>query len=311
MPPHRGHAALIEFAGAYANSLTVVVGSLKSEPIAGELRYQWMKQLYPSLNIVHLTDENPQLPDQHPDFWNIWRCSLQRVCSEPIDLLFASEDYGRKLAAVLGAEFVPMNGGRVGVPVSGTDIRRDPWRHWDMIPAPVQRYYARQVVFVGPESSGKTTLSRALARELGASWVPEYARTYLDGREDRFSLDDMERIARGQWAANRSALLAGRPLTLCDTDAMTTALWCEELFDEVPDSVRALATQDTDALTLLLSPDVPWESGPLRLKPETRERFFDRCHKKLEQLGRKFLVISGSWESRVEAAREAILQLRP
>ena len=112
MPPHQGHLYLIDFARHYTEDLTVVVGSLASEPIAGQLRWRWMREIFPQLRVVHLTDENPQLPHEHPDFWNIWRRSLERVAERPVDLLFASEDYGSRLAEELGARFIPTNGAR-------------------------------------------------------------------------------------------------------------------------------------------------------------------------------------------------------
>ena len=36
-----------------------------------------------------------------------------------------------------------------------------------------------KVVLFGPESTGKTTLSRHLARHYNTVWIPEFAREYL------------------------------------------------------------------------------------------------------------------------------------
>src|SRR5688572_12742104 len=90
MPPHLGHLHLVEFARSWVAELVVVVGTLAREPIPGELRHRWMKELAPWAKVVHLTDENPQDPSEHPDFWEIWRASLKRVVPEPIDWVFAS-----------------------------------------------------------------------------------------------------------------------------------------------------------------------------------------------------------------------------
>ncbi|MEW6280848.1 MAG: cytidyltransferase, partial [Candidatus Eremiobacterota bacterium] len=59
----------------------------------------------------------------------------------PPDLLFASEDYGRTLAEVIGARFVLTPGGRTLVPVSGTSIREDPQGHREFLPPPVRAWY--------------------------------------------------------------------------------------------------------------------------------------------------------------------------
>ena len=61
------------------------------------------------------------------------------------------------------------------------------------------------ITIVGPESSGKTTLARQLAADLGCPWVPEYAREYLDGLGRTYEEDDLQIIARGQLEAILSA----------------------------------------------------------------------------------------------------------
>ena len=310
MPPHEGHRYLIEFAHSFCPDLTVVVGSLESEPIPGGLRVQWMRDLFPNVRLVHLTDENPQFPHQHPHFWEIWKASLERVVEKPIDFLFASEEYGLKLAQTLDAQFIPACGLREQVPISATEIRNDPVSHWELIPRLVRPYFCKKVLLFGPESCGKTTLAGQLADAFGGEVVPEYARTWLREPEPDFDLTDMELIARGQWAAEHALIQRGKPYLFCDTDPLTTALWCQELFGEVPESVERLCHAGSYHLVLLLKPDLPWESGHLRLRPDTRERFFKRCREELEKRGRNYQVIEGKGEERSERAAELVRALR-
>jgi HTH-type transcriptional regulator, transcriptional repressor of NAD biosynthesis genes len=310
MPPHKGHCSLIDFARHFAEDLTVVVGSLASEPIPGEQRFSWMKELFPQVRVVHLTDENPQYPHEHPDFWTIWKNSLERIVDKPIDLLFASEDYGRDLAEVLGARFIPNNDFRSTFPVSGSEIRGQPVRHWDMLPDLVKPYFTQRILVFGPESTGKTTLCQKLAQEFHGIWVPEYARTWLRDRGESFDLQDMEIIARAQWASEEALSKAGKPFVFCDTDPLSTAIWCRELFGEVPESVQALAKKGQYDLTLLLDVDVPWVSGELRLRPEDRLQFFQRCRTALAEMGRTYHQVSGDWESRWRQAHRMVNGLR-
>src|SRR5207302_10464947 len=117
------------------------------------------------------------------------------------DFVFASEDYGRRLAEELGAKFVPVDRERGAVPVSGTAVRSDPMANWSFIPRCVRPYFAKRVCVFGPESSGKTTLARRLADHFRTAWVPEYARTLLEANGGDVRCEDMEVIARGQAAA--------------------------------------------------------------------------------------------------------------
>ncbi|MCA9040823.1 MAG: adenylyltransferase/cytidyltransferase family protein, partial [Planctomycetaceae bacterium] len=98
MPPHLGHQYLFEFAREYVDELAIVVETERNQPIPGELRYSWVKEMFPTVNVLHLTDENPQDPSEYPDFWTIWRNSLLRLLPFTPDYVFASENYGWKLA---------------------------------------------------------------------------------------------------------------------------------------------------------------------------------------------------------------------
>jgi hypothetical protein len=42
---------------------------------ADVLRYQWVRQMFPfpEVRVVHISEDLPQAPEDHPEFWNIWR----------------------------------------------------------------------------------------------------------------------------------------------------------------------------------------------------------------------------------------------
>ena len=41
-----------------------------------------------------------------------------------------------------------------------------------------------RIVIYGPESTGKTTLAKALSKRYQTNWVPEFARDYLQNKWD-------------------------------------------------------------------------------------------------------------------------------
>ena len=131
MPPHLGHVYCVEFARRFAERLTVLVCTLDREPIPGRLRYEWMRELFPDCDVRHVTDDVPQEPADHPDFWAIWRGLVRREVGGRPDYVFASEPYGVPLAEVLGSTFIPVDVARELVPVSGTAVRADPLANWD------------------------------------------------------------------------------------------------------------------------------------------------------------------------------------
>ena len=306
LPPHLGHLYLVEFARAYVERLTVVVGTLANEPIPGALRHRWMRELFPDVHVVHLTDENPQYPEEHPDFWRIWKESLRRVLPEPPECVFASEDYGAPLAQVLGARFVPADIARGIVPISGTAVRSDPLAAWDYLPRCVQPYFLRRVCIFGPESTGKSTLTRQLAEAYRTRFVPEYARDYLERRAGEVRFEDMEPIARGQLASETALSRSANRVLFSDTDLLTTRIWSETLFGRCDAFVAAAAEAQRHDLYLLTDVDVPFVPDVIRYLPHRRAEFLERCRNALTSRARPHVLLSGSWEQRMATARAAV-----
>lgn len=301
MPPHAGHVYLCEFARRWVDDLTIVVGTLESEPIPGALRFAWMRELFPFDRVVHLTDQNPQDPSEHPDFWSIWRASLERVLPAKPDVLFASEAYGEKLAEVLGARFIAVDSVRSIVPVSGTAIRANPRQHWEHLPRCVRPHFVRRVSIVGPESTGKTTLARRLAERFATVWVPEWARTVLERRRGSLEGLDWTDLVRGQIASEEALARDANRVLICDTDPIVTPLWADALLGACPDDVRVAARGRRYDLTLLCDADVPWVGDEVRYLPKGGAAFFARCEEALRREGRARVVLRGEW-----AAREAV-----
>lgn len=319
LPPHRGHLYLIEFALQTVDHLCVVLGSLKSEPIAGEVRFEMLQEifptsLYPRLQILHLSDENPQYPHEDPHFWQIWQTSLERILPHRPDLVFASDDYGWKLAEVLGAQFMPVDPGRENFQISGTAIRENPYQHWDMLPSPVRRHFLKRVAVMGPESTGKSTLAQNLASHFHGHWVPEYARTWIEAKGQRPVVEDMPQIARGQWATQQAieaqaVKQSAQGLIVYDTEIWVTTIWNDVLFQHRDREIEALAKRQHFDHYLLCAPDVPWVDDEVRYLPQGGSDFFARCQALLESQNLPYTLISGSWEKRLQTAIQTVESL--
>ncbi|MBI2839218.1 MAG: AAA family ATPase [Acidobacteria bacterium] len=308
LPPHQGHQYLFDFARSYAERLTVLVCTLRTEPIPGETRAAWVREMIPCARVVHVTDENPQDPREHPEFWQIWERTIRRVLPEGPDFVFASESYGWKLAEVLGAEYVPVDHARQLVPISGSEIRDRPMQNWDYIPSCVRPHYVRRVCVFGPESTGKSSLARQLAKHYRTVYAAEYARGLLDHKDGRCDPEDIERIARGHIASEEALARQANRVLFCDTDVITTTIWSEILFGGCPKWIREEADRRAYHLYLLTDVDVPWVKDPQRYQPADtdRRKFLQRCIGELERRRRPYARISGTWEERFARACAAV-----
>ncbi|MEQ8819304.1 MAG: AAA family ATPase [Sumerlaeia bacterium] len=306
LPPHRGHQYLIDFARHIAPDLTVLVGTLEREPIPGHLRYQWLREAFPTVRFCHLAEDIPQYPHEHPDFWDIWRRAIRRFLPEGPDYVFASEDYGFRLAEELGAEYIPVDHARELVPVSGTALRERPMTHWPYLLPQARPYFVKRVCVFGPESTGKSTLARNLAAHFRTVYAAEYARPLLDFQDGQCGRDDIPRIARGQMASEDALALQANRVLFTDTDLATTTIWSHCLFQDCPSWIEDEAARRRYDMTLLLDVDVPWVPDGQRFYEDCRREFFDLCREKLERLGRPYRIIRGDWDQRLAQAVEIV-----
>jgi NadR type nicotinamide-nucleotide adenylyltransferase len=164
------------------------------------------------------------------------------------------------------------------------------------------------ICFHGAESTGKSVLADKLSRELGATWVPEYGRTYCEERGTDLEMSDLLAIAEGQAMAVDAARAAQPRLLILDTDQLMTAAWADMLFGEVPE---ALMTYPKADLYLLFAPDVPWVDDGTRFfgKTPLRTRFAALAEDMLIGAGVPYRRITGSWDEREAQVRHILREV--
>jgi NadR type nicotinamide-nucleotide adenylyltransferase len=309
MPPTLGHGYLAGFAQRCSARASVLVCSTPGEPLPGAARAAWMRDLVPGCDVVHIADDLPSAPEEHPRFWELWLPVLRAAVPEPVDAVFTSEAYGTELARRLGAVHVVADRGREAVPVSGTAVRADPYAHWRHLPAAVRAWYCRRVVLFGPESTGKTTLARALAEHYRTPWVPEWARGHLDPQGGACREADIALIAQGQAASEDALARQAERVLICDTDTLTTTIWSEVYFGGVASWIRDLARVRRHDLYLLCDIDIPWVADGQRDMPHRRAEFAARCQAALAADDRPVVRLSGDHGTRLATAVAAIDRL--
>ena len=306
LPPHAGHLHLIDAARGMVDELTVLVCSLAREPIAGAQRVAWLRELVPGVRVLHLDEELPSEPAQHPRFWELWTAAIRRVLGFDPEVVFTSEGYGDELARRLGARHVMIDRARATVPTSGTAIRQDPMVHWEHIPAPVRPWFARRVVITGSESTGKTMFAESLAERFGTVAAPEFARDYLDRRKAPLDRYDVEVIAVGHLAQEARYLRRAERVLFLDTDLLSTVVYGEHYYGAVEPWIERVARERLGDLYLLLDIDVPWIADPQRDRGDRREEMQALFRRTLERAGARYVTISGSWAERLERAAAAV-----
>lgn len=163
-----------------------------------------------------------------------------------------------------------------------------------------------KIAIVGPESTGKSTLSAALAKHFQTVWVPEYARYYCEGLTEACTLQDELNMFYGQVALEKSMeVVAKNNLLICDTTFLTVKIWSDYQLGETPKIVLDAIESQTYDHYLLLKNDIPWEEDPLRDFKDKGDYFMGVWRKELNHINASFVEIGGI-ENRLENAIEAI-----
>ncbi|MEV4760147.1 AAA family ATPase [Micromonospora sp. NPDC049559] len=317
-PPHAGHHALVEAAARRCAEVTVVVAPSRRESIPLESRLAWLREVHagdPHVRFVGAYDDHP-VDYADPAIWDA-HCEVFRRAAgtDRVDAVFSSEAYGAELARRFSAVPVCVDPGRAAVPVSGTAVRADPAGNWRWLSPPVRAFLARRVVVVGAESSGTTTMARALAAHYRTRWVPEYGReltarklaelrvrrpdaTVFDVRWDRA---DFREVVRGQRAAEEAAARLGGPLLVCDTDTRATAVWEERYLGSASPEVLAAAGKP-DLYLLTDHAGVPFDDDGLRDGEHLRGWMTARFREVLAATGVPVVELRGPHPRRLAAA---------
>ncbi len=166
----------------------------------------------------------------------------------------------------------------------------------------------RRIVLTGPESTGKTILSQALAVHFNGISVPEYAREYIGKLKRPYTETDVLEIARVQ--INQYEKVTGsNGYVIFDTWLIITKVWLEVVFNSRVDWIdNAIRDYQVD-LFLLCAPDIPWEPDPLRENGgEMRETLFGTYRNTIEQQGLSYRIIHGTGPERLNNAIFAVEQ---
>jgi nicotinamide riboside kinase len=198
----------------------------------------------------------------------------------------------------------------------------------------------KKVAIIGPESTGKSTLSARLAKHYNTLWVPEYARQYLSQHGTAYTYDALLEIAKGQVALEeeylskatqppapieglpnakpasygRRRLAAGEAntqhptLLFIDTEMYVMKVWAEFVYGKCHQWIIDQVVARRYDLYLLCNTDIPWSPDVLREYPDPapRQQLFCMYHDILVNQSTPWALISGDNEERLQSAINAV-----
>lgn len=170
----------------------------------------------------------------------------------------------------------------------------------------------RRVALLGGESSGKTTLARALADALHTLWVPEYGRVLWEQLRRTLTPDELVQVGQTQvqWEHEHAAPAAaqGAHWLVCDTTPLTTLHYCLADHVDAPAALQELAGRPYD-LTVLCQPDFDFVQDGCRRDDDWRRAQHDWTVAQLAARGVTPLQVQGSVQQRLAQVLAAVARL--
>ncbi len=164
-----------------------------------------------------------------------------------------------------------------------------------------------RIVITGAESTGKTTLARALANYYKEPWTKEFVRDYVQQLDRELRPEDLEPIAHGQLAAEDDKLVQAQRLIIHDTNILSSIIYAKHYFQAKIDWIDKLFKERNYSLYLLSMPDIPWEADPgQRESPTVRNLLHQTFKAKLNSLRLPHIEVRGTKEKRLQQATEII-----
>ncbi|WP_150272772.1 AAA family ATPase [Paenibacillus tepidiphilus] len=314
-PLHKGHQYMIETALQEVDELIVVIYDTTVSPVPLQVRANWIRRLYPAARVIEAWDGPDGYSDDREHEIREEQYILGLLQGEQVTHFYSSEFYGKHMSIALGAIDRRVDDARQQVPISATMIRSNPYQYRDYVDELVYRDLITKVVFVGAMSTGKSTITEALARRYRTAYASEYGRDYWAEHQvdRRISLAAFNEIAVGHIEREEQALLEADRYLFADTNAITTYMYALDYHGQAPELLKRLALENAQRYDLffLCDDDIPYDDTWDRSGDQKRHVFQKQIIADLKERRIPYITLKGTLEERMRKVDEVLARFRP
>ena len=322
-PLHIGHIHDILKGSSECEELYVMISWCKGrESVSKEMRYRWIYNCTKHLSnvkILFVEDKAVSKEEYNTDYyWENGANDIKNLIGKPIDVVYCGSDYlgTNRFESLYCPESKIIYFDRKEVPISSTELRFDVYENWQYIPPIAREYYAKKILVIGGESTGKSTLVQNLAIAYNTVFVPEIGRETCEraGGEDFMNVDDLYENILRQKTKELELLPFCNKLIFIDTDALTTKFYSNFLLNNEGEQTKCNNLADSVAdinrfdLVLFLEPTVDFVQDGTRSEEIAADRikYSNQIKKLFEEHKIEFICLDGSYLDRFTKAKEII-----
>jgi NadR type nicotinamide-nucleotide adenylyltransferase len=164
-----------------------------------------------------------------------------------------------------------------------------------------------RVVVTGPECTGKSTLTAQLAAHYQTTYIPEYAREYIENLSRPYTYDDVVKIAERQISEEDEFASKANNILFYDTYLIITKVWFDVVYKLRPAWIDTVLKQQHIHLFLLCDTDIPWRPDKVRENGGImRKKLFRAYQQEIEKCGFSYAIINGKGEKRLQNGIKAV-----
>ncbi len=313
-PLHAGHQFLIETALKEVDELTVIIYDTDVIEVPLHMRARWIKTLYPSVTVIEAWDGPQGYSHQREYEIKEENYVLGLLGGKPVTHFYSSEYYGGHMSRALGAIDRRVDDHRQMVPISATQIRENPFQNRRLISDVVYRDLITKVVFLGAMSTGKSTITEALAKRHHTCFASEYGRDYWAAHQidRRIRLEAFDEIAVGHIAQEDEAILQADKYLFVDTNAITTYMFALDYHGHALALLTQLARENAQRYDLffLCDDDIPYDDIWDRSGEQKRAVFHKRIVADLNERNIPYITLRGSLEARMKHVEDVLASFK-
>ena len=307
-PSHIGHLHLINTAIENSEIVHVMVCHNNTQCIPGDIRFNSLKETYENnSNVIVYSCDDIGLP-QHEnecktldEFYGYWVPFVYKYIDK-LDVIFTSENYGDDFARYLGINHFLVDKNRIKYNISGTSIRKYPFKNWDFIIESMKPFFVKRIVLMGPESVGKSVLTEKLSNYYNTNFVEEYGRTVYEQNGNSVTIDDFITISEGRQKLEDEYIKSSNKLLFCDTEDITTYIFSKMFYPNEYKKIEEWFLNKMNKkkydLYILLKPDCDAIQDNSRCFLDERLNHYEVIKSELINRDCCFVEVGGNWENR-------------
>jgi HTH-type transcriptional repressor of NAD biosynthesis genes len=234
-------------------------------------RLSWISRSlkdYPNIEVKAYEDFEDEYIWDHHIAWH------RNNIAPHIDKVFSSEpSYSEHFTRMYPeAEHVILDADRKIVPISATEIRKDPFKYWDYLPESTRSFFTKRILITGIESVGKSTMVHKLAEHFQTNEVQEVGRTWCEEFGNCLSEEMFDTIGMEHNVAIEKAVYGCNKYLFVDTDAIITQYYLRKYVDEYSTFLDDIVVKQMKKwdLIIALRATVPWVADGYRFLPNNR-----------------------------------------